>query len=107
MKWVNNFLYTQLKPTSKLEILPVNENVCARYVHADMLEKREYWIDSVLNIDQEVLDGKDEINLFVSLGNDAAVDAHLVMNMLDIVISTPGSHVQMKKVYGITSPPGP
>ena len=106
MKWVNNFVYTQLKPTSKLEILPVNENVCARYVHVDMLEKRDYWVDSVLNIDQEVIDGKDEINLYVSLGNDSAVDPHLVMNMLDIVISTPGSHVQMKKVYGINEPAG-
>ena len=106
MKWVNNFLYTQLKPTSKLEILPVNEGVCARYVQVSKLEKLEYWVDSVLNIDQDVIDGKDEVNLYVSLGNDAAVDAHLVMNMLDIVISTPGSHVKMKKVYGINEPAG-
>lgn len=106
MKWVNNFLYTQLKPTSKLEVLPVNENVCARYVQADMLEKREHWVNDVLDIDQDVIDGKDEINLYVSLGNDSAVDGHLVMNMLDIVISTPGSHVQLKKVYGINEPAG-
>ena len=106
MKWVNNYLYMQLKPTAKLEILPVNENVRARYIRSDMLDKREYWFDSVLDVGQDVLDGKDEINLFVSLGNNAPVDAHAVLNTLDILISTPGSNVHLKKIYKVSEPAG-
>ena len=106
MKWVKNYLYMKLKPTAKLEILPVNENVRARYIRSDMLDKREYWFDSVLDVGQDVLDGKDEINLFVSLGNDAPVDAHAVLNTLDILISTPGSNVHLKKIYKVSESTG-
>ena len=69
-----------------------------------MLEKREYWFNSVLDVNQDALDGKEEINLFVSLGNDSAVEAHLVLNMLDILISTPGSNVHLKKIYSVFEP---
>lgn len=106
MQWVNNYLYTQLKPSAKLEILPVNENICARYIPAGMLEKREYWYESILDVDQSVPDKNDEINLFVSLGNDSAVDGHIVLNMLDILISTPGSNVRLKKIYRVCEPAG-
>ena len=106
MRWVKNYLYTQLKPSAKLEILPVNENVCARFIPAEMMGKRDYWFDSILDVDQDVLDGKDEINLFVSLGNDSSVDAHLVMNTLDILISTPGSSIHLKKIFSVSAPGG-
>ena len=106
MQWVNNYLYTQLKPSAKLEILPVNENICARYIPAGMLEKREYWYESILDVDQSAPDEKEEINLFVSLGNDSAVDGHIVLNMLDILISTPGSNVRLKKIYRVCEPAG-
>lgn len=106
MKWVKNYLYTQLKPTAKLEILPVNENICARYVPAELLEKREYWVHSILDINQDVLDGKDEINLFVSLASNSAVDEHLVLNILNILISTPGSNVHLEKIYRVCESSG-
>lgn len=100
-KWVKNYLYTQLKPSAKLEILPVNEDVCARYIPAGMLENREYWFSSILEVDQDETEDNDEINLFVSLGSDSAVGSHLVLNILDILISTPGSHVHLKKIYQV------
>ena len=106
MKWVKNYLYKQLKPSAKLEILPVNENICARYIPAGMLEKREYWYESILDVDQSVPDEKDEINLFVSLGNESAVDGHMVLNMLDILISTPGSNVRLNKNYRVCESAG-
>ena len=102
MKWVNNYLYTQLKLSAKMEILPNNENIRALYIPEDKLGKREFWVSSILDVNQDVLDGKDEINVFVSLGNNSAVDGHLVLNMINILISTPGSHVHLKKIYRIT-----
>ena len=106
MKWVKNYLYMQLKPSAKLEILPANENICARYIPAGMIEKREYWFDSILDINQNDPDGDEEINLFISLGNNSAVNNHLVLNILDILISTPGSHVHLKKIYSVFDLPG-
>ena len=106
MKWVKNYLYMQLKPTAKLEVLPVNENVIIRYFPSCMLESRDYWMDSALGIDQNVLDGKDKINLFISIGNDSAMNAHLALNTLDILTATPGSNVHLKKIYEVSNPSG-
>ena len=106
MKWVKNYLYTQLKPSAKLEILPVNENICARYTPADKLENREYWFKSILDVDQDVLDGKTVINLYVSLGNDSVVDSHVLLNVVNILVSTPGSNIHLKKIFRISEPSG-
>lgn len=106
MKWVKNYLYMQLKPSAKLEILPVNENICARYTPADKLEDRAYWFDSILDVDQDVLDGKTVINLYVSLGNDSVVDSHVLLNVLNILVSTPGSSIHLKKIFRISEPSG-
>ena len=100
-KWVKNFVYTQLKLSAKLEILPVNENVCVRYIPDNKMGKREYWVRDIFDIDQDVLDGKNEINIFVSLDNDSAVDSQLLLNLLDIIVSTPGSNVHLKKIYKV------
>ena len=106
MKWVKNYLYMQLKPTAKLEVLPVNENITVRYLPSCMLGNREYWINSALGIDRDVLDSKVKINLFVSIGSDSAMDAHIALNTLDILIATPGSNVHLKKIYEVTNPSG-
>ncbi|MBQ6504673.1 MAG: hypothetical protein IJI57_12250 [Flexilinea sp.] len=106
MKWIKNDLYTQLKPSFKLEILPINEKISVRYVPAAMMDNREYWFNDILNVDQDVLDGKNEINIFVSLDNDSSVDSHLILNILDILISAPGSNVHLKKIYRVMEPSG-
>ena len=106
MMWVKNFLYTQLKASAKLEILPVNENVCVRYVPTGELEKLESWINITLGIDQDDANGEDETNVFVSLGNSAVVDSHIILNILDILISTPGSNTHLKKIYKVSEASG-
>ena len=100
VKWVKNYLYAQLKPSAKLEILPVNEGICARYLPSGTLDDREYWMSSVLDVDQDANED-DEIDLYVSLGAESAVESHLVLNILDILIATPGSHVHLKKIYQV------
>ncbi len=106
MKWVKNYLYMQLKPSAKLEILPVNENICARYIPETMLEKREYWFDNILDVDHKDSEDDEEINLFISFGNNSAVDVHFVQNILNILVSTPGSNVHLKKIYKVSEPSG-
>ena len=106
VKWVENYLYNELKPSAKLECLEVNENVSARYIPAVMLEKREFWVNSMLDTDPVVSGGEDEINLYVVLSNDSAIDGQLILNMLDILISTPGSNVCLKKIYKVIDPAG-
>ena len=102
LKWVKNELYTQLKPSARLEILPVNENTRVRYIPDGLLEKREYWYGSILDIDPDGPNAADEIHLYVSLSSNSPVDDHLVMNILNILISTPGSNIRLKKIYRVS-----
>ena len=106
MIWVKNYLYIQLKPTFKLEILPANENIRARYIPASMLENRDDWFENIFDVDQNASGDQDEINLYLSLGNDSVVDPHLLQNMLNILVSTPGSKVHLKKIYKVSEPAG-
>ena len=101
MMWLKNYLFKQLKPSARLEILPANENVRARFVHADMLENRDYWVNNVLDINQSVSDDEDKINLYIAFGNSPAVAEHLVLNMLTIMISVPGSNIHLKKSWKV------
>ena len=105
MKWVKNYLYMQLKPTAKLEILPINEDVRVRYVPAATLESREYWVNNILGMEPDVSDTGAETNLYVSLDDGSTVDSHLMLNLLDILVSTPGSNVHLKKVYKVYESP--
>ncbi len=104
MRWAKNYLYMQLKPSAKLEILPINENIRARYLYTDMLDKPEYWLNSVLSKDPNAPEADDEIRLYVSLSNTSSIDAHLVLNLLDILTSTPGNRIHLKKNYKVTDP---
>jgi len=104
MKWVLRYLYAQLKASAKLDLLQVNEKIDIRYVPADMMTKQEHWLDDILGVSQEVIDGKEEIHLYISLDNDSTVDGMLLMSLLDILIATPGSNVHAKKIYRVYEP---
>ena len=102
MKWVKNYLYSQLKPSLALEPLQANENVRIRYIPAAMLEKPECWTGDAPNADPEASAAGDDYNVYVSLSNDSAVAAHLVLNMLNIQVSTPGSNIHLSKIFSVT-----
>ncbi len=104
--WVKNYLYTQLKPSARFEILPENENCRVRFVPSDTLEDREYWVSDVLDIDPSALNDEGEINLYVALGNSPAVAEHLVLNMLSILTAAPGNGIHLKKSWKIYGPAG-
>ena len=106
LKWILHYLYAQLKASAKMELLPVNENINIRYVPADMMMKPEHWTSDVLGISQEILSGNEEVHLYISLDNDSSVDGTLLLNLLDILIATPGSKVHLKKIYRVYEPVG-
>ena len=102
LKWVKNYLYTQLKPSAAMEPLQVNENVRVRYIPASMMEKTKLWISGASDTDQEDSGADDDINVYVSLSNDAAVASHIILNMLNIQVSTPGSHIRLNKIFSVS-----
>ena len=106
IQWVKSYLYSELKPTAMLELLPVNEKTGIRLIPAERIEDREQWVDSMMSMKESIVDDKDDINLYVSLSSEDAGDTFVIMNILDILVSMPGSGVHLKQIFTVRSIPG-
>ena len=104
-QWVKNYLYAELKPSAKMELLPINENVCIRFVTEAEMEDSEQWINSMMAMKDSLIEDREEVNLYISLNSDDAADAFFVLNMLDILITMPKSGVHLKKLYTLRNVP--
>ena len=81
-QWVRGYLYEELKASAKLELLSVNEAVCIRMIPEDRIEESGAWIDSMTAMQKSIVEGEDDINLYISLNSDDAADTFVVINML-------------------------
>ena len=101
MRWVKSYLYEALKPSAKLELLPVNENACIRFVSEDGLEDGRQSVDAMMKLEKSIVGDEAEINLYISLSSDDAADTFIVLNMVNILVSRPGSAVHLKKIFTV------
>ncbi len=104
-RWVKSYLYAELKPSVKMELLPINEDACIRFITEAELQDSDQWIDSMMAMEKAITEEQEEINLYVSLNSDDAADTFFVMNMLDIMLTMPGSKTQLKKLFTIRNTP--
>lgn len=100
-QWVKGYLYEGLKPSAKLELLPVNEGVRMRLLPAEQAEEDGEWVHGLTEMQKSIVEDQVEIDLYVSLNSDDAADTFIVMNILDILISMPGSGVNVKKIFTV------
>ena len=102
IRWAKNYLYSTFKASWKLEILPVNEDVSVRFIPTSTSKSGEH-VDNMMSIANIITDGgSEEIRLFVSLHSEDAADSFVIINMLDVLVSLPGSRVKVQKVFTIS-----
>ena len=95
---MKGYLYEALKPSAKLELLPVNEGARVRLIPAEV---DGAWVDSMMGMQKSITEEEADIDLYVSLNSDDAADAFVVMNVLDILVSMPGSGIRLKKIFTV------
>lgn len=100
-QWVKNYLYEGQKPSAKLELLPVNEGVRMRLLPAELAEEDGEWVHGLMEMQKSITEDEEDIDLYVSLNSDDAADTFVVMNILDILVSMPGSGVNVKKIFTV------
>ena len=98
-RWVKSYLYSSLKPTANLELLPVNEKTCICLVPEDSIEGGEQWVDYMMSMKDSIAESEEDVNLYVSLSSDDAADNFIVINLLDILVSMPQSRVRLEKIF--------
>ncbi len=103
MQWVKGYLYSELKPTAKLELLSVNEEARICLIPDERIDESGQWADSMVTMEKSIVEDGEDINLYITLNSDDAADTFIVMNMLDILISMPESAVHLKKIFTLRS----
>ena len=103
-QWIKNYLYSELKPTAKLDLLPVNEKTRIRMIPEDLMGAGGQWIDRMMSIQNNIVQKEEDVNLYVTLNSTDAADTFIVMNILDILVSMPGKHIQLKKLFTVRRP---
>lgn len=101
VQWIKNYLYSELKPSAKLELLSVNGGTRIRLIPEDQMGEGGQWIDGMMAMQNTIVKDDKNINLYVSLNSNDAADTFIVMNMLDILVSMPGKYVQLKKIFTV------
>ena len=99
--WVKNYLYSILKDSLKLELLSINEKTSIRLIPEEKADKPEFWSDSMVSMQKSIVNDGSDINLYVLLNSEDAADTFVVINMLDILVSMPGSGVRLNKILTV------
>lgn len=86
MQWVKNYLYRSLKSSAKLELLPVNQDVCLHFVPED-------------DYNEAVITDDTDINLYIFLNSEDTSDTLILLNVLNILVSKNINSIHLKKIY--------
>ena len=103
MQWAKRYLYAELKPSAKLELLQVNEKVRIRFIPETRISEHGQWGSSMVTMKNSIIKDDEDINLYISLNSEDAADTFYVINLLDILVSLPKSSVHLKKILTVRS----
>lgn len=108
-EWVKNYLYSEMKDSSKLELLQENEDVAVRFIPTSLTEDGGLPIDNMWQLVNSIIgEHKDEerVDLYVALNNDDLTDNFVLLNVLDIIRVMPYTNVQVHEIMTTTSVSG-
>ena len=99
-QWTKNYLYSTLKDSYKLEILPENADVKVRFIPTSVSDDGKLPIDNIMQLVKAIEgDHNEEINLYVALNSDDMTDNFVLISILDILDIFPDSRVHLRNVF--------
>ncbi len=102
-EWIKRYLYEQLKDSSKLELLEGNEEVMVHFLATDgqrganLVKKLKAELPTLGSADNEPMD----IDLYLCLHNEDAIDTFSILSVIEHVTMMPGSRVNVIQVATI------
>ena len=99
-RWVRNYLYGELRDTSKLELLRGNEDVKIAFIPTDEGGTMSFAskLNSNLMTLAEETSEEDDFDFYICIQSDDAKDTFMLLNFMDIVKSMPGNNMRIKRV---------
>ena len=104
LAWIRNYLYLNLKETSKVEILDGNEQAKILFYPTEVDETGKPPIDVLLKLTHEIASFEFEtVNLYVAMNNDNVADNFLTLCVMDLVKTLHSTKINLEKVYTTTN----
>ena len=104
LQWTLNYLYSEFKDSSKLELLEGNEDVKVRFIPTGVGEDGKVDVDNIIELVRSINAEHNEVNLYVALHSDDVTDTYVLMNVLDILKAMFDNNVKVCKVLTTSSP---
>ena len=106
-KWILNYLYSEMRDSSKMEPLEVNSDVTISFIPTDAGKILEFarMLSQYL---KEAAKNGNYVNyeIFMCIQSEDADDTYNLMNFMDLVRVMPGSRVKVTKVVTSAHDPG-
>lgn len=105
--WVLNYLYGELKDSSKLELLEGNQDARVRFVPTSTSEGESFPIGNLKQLMSTITRaGQEDVDLYIGIHSDDATDTFVLMNVLDMVRGLPNSRVRVRAIVTTGNDPG-
>lgn len=99
-EWIRNYLYREMRETSKMQLLEGNESAEIRFIspeEGDDSEKTftELLMNSLEHIGRLNSKDADDVDIYLCIQNDNARDAFVLTSIIEVIksLSRPGSHI--------------
>ena len=111
LRWVRNYIYQELRETSKMQLLDHNENVRIRFISSGDDEDNEKNFAALLINNLESISNisgyeNDEAEIYLCIQNDNARDSFILTSLMETVRTMPYFHAHVAKVFLTDSPSG-
>ena len=101
--WIWNYLYMNLKESSRLEMLEENETAKVYFIPEIVDKEGGFPADSLLNLaDGFTSQNSEDIGIYVAMGNDDMTDNFIMLGVLDILDTILGSSVNVERAVTCT-----
>lgn len=100
LRWVLNWLYSEMHQCSKMVALESNENVKISFIPTEGDGSISFALNLVGDfMDEESrYDGGADIELYICIQSEDADDTFSLMNLMDIIKAMPGNRIRIKRV---------
>ena len=103
MKWIRNFLYTNLRDFSKISILEENENVKLRFIPTEVDENGSLPMETMLKLAAYFTSKEtDDIRIYMALNSDDMTDNFVMLGVLSILDMLNKDKIKVERVCSPT-----
>ena len=98
IEWVNNYLFTVMKDSGKMEPLPENDDVKVRFIQTDDIKEGRIPVSHTTKLMEAIEKDGEKVNLYVAISSDDLTDNFVLLNAIDYIDLVYGDRIELAKL---------